>query len=130
MPKRLIDIRSRVPLLDIASYARRGPGHRDRLSPADVQQIARTVRRTPEVMVKVLSIPIGPRGPERDQPSIEGSRANNSAGRRPPAPGGFGTVGRRSVWPQLRGTHGLWLIVNASGDLAYPPFVPQANERV
>src|ERR1700685_3375075 len=41
-------------LLDIASYARRGPGQRDRLSPAEVQQIARTVRRTPEVMVKVL----------------------------------------------------------------------------
>jgi type IV secretory pathway VirD2 relaxase len=54
MPKRLIDITG-VPLLDIASYARRGPGHRDRLSPAEVQQITRTVRRTPEVMVKVLS---------------------------------------------------------------------------
>src|SRR5450432_1336326 len=54
MPKRLIDIRG-VPLLDIASYARRGPGHRDRLSPAEVQHIARTVRSTPEVMVKVLS---------------------------------------------------------------------------
>src|SRR5580658_6333888 len=55
MPKRLIDVRVGVPLLDIASYARRGPGHRDQLSPAEVQQIARTVRRTPEVMVKVLS---------------------------------------------------------------------------
>jgi len=55
MPKRLIDTRVGVPLLDIASYARRGPGHRDRLSPAEVQQIARTVRCTPEVMVKVLS---------------------------------------------------------------------------
>src|ERR1700683_1581134 len=55
MPKRPVDIRVGVPLLDIASYARRGPGHRDRLSPAEVQQIARTVRRTPEVMVKVLS---------------------------------------------------------------------------
>jgi hypothetical protein len=55
MPKRLIDIRVGVPLLDIASYTRRGPGHRDRLSPAEVQQIARTARRTPEVMVKVLS---------------------------------------------------------------------------
>jgi hypothetical protein len=42
-------------LLDIASYARRGPGRRDRLSPAELQQIVRTVRRTPEVMVKVLS---------------------------------------------------------------------------
>jgi hypothetical protein len=55
LPKQLIDTRAGVPLLDIASYARRGPGHRDRLSPAEVQQIARTVRHTPEVMVKVLS---------------------------------------------------------------------------
>src|ERR1700691_3964048 len=55
MPKQLINIRVGVPLLDIASYARRGPGNRDRLSPTEVQQIARTVRRTPEVMVKVLS---------------------------------------------------------------------------
>src|SRR5580658_759913 len=55
MPKRLVDVRVGVPLLDIASYARRGPGHRDRLSPAEVEQIALTVRRTPEVMVKVLS---------------------------------------------------------------------------
>jgi hypothetical protein len=43
------------PLLDIASYARRGPGRRDRLSPAEVELIQRTVSRTPEVMVKVLN---------------------------------------------------------------------------
>lgn len=42
------------PLLDIASYARRGPGRRDRLTPAELELIERTVRRTPEVMVKVL----------------------------------------------------------------------------
>jgi hypothetical protein len=42
------------PLFDLVSYARRGPGRRDHLSPAEIQQIARTVRRTPEVMVKVL----------------------------------------------------------------------------
>jgi type IV secretory pathway VirD2 relaxase len=54
MPKRLIEIPG-APLLDIASYARRGPAYRERLSPAEVQQIARTVGRTPEVMVKVLS---------------------------------------------------------------------------
>lgn len=40
---------------DLASHARRGPGQRDRLSPAELQQIARTVQRTPQVMVKVLS---------------------------------------------------------------------------
>ncbi len=43
------------PLLDIASYARRGPGRRDHLSPAEIELIARTVHRTPEVMVKVLT---------------------------------------------------------------------------
>ena len=42
------------PLLDVASYARRGPGRRDRLSPWEIERIARTVRRTPEVMIKVL----------------------------------------------------------------------------
>ena len=43
------------PLLDIASYARRGPGARDHLTPAEIEQIRRTVRRAPEVMVKVLA---------------------------------------------------------------------------
>lgn len=38
---------------DLTSYARRGPGQRDRLSPTEVALIARTVRHTPEVMVKV-----------------------------------------------------------------------------
>jgi relaxase-like protein len=42
-------------LLDIASYARRGPGHRDRLSSDEIALIRRTVTRTPEVMVKVLT---------------------------------------------------------------------------
>lgn len=47
------------PLFDLASYARRGPGRRDRLSPTELQQITRTVHRTPEVMVKVLSTGAG-----------------------------------------------------------------------
>lgn len=55
MPRRLIDVGGARPLLDIASYARRGPGRRDRLSQDEIELIARTVRRTPEVMVKVLS---------------------------------------------------------------------------
>ena len=42
------------PMFDLMSYARRGPGRRDRLTPAEIQQIARTVNRTPEVMIKVL----------------------------------------------------------------------------
>lgn len=55
MPRRLIDLRDAKPLLDVASYARRGPGRRDHLSQAEVELIDRTVRRAPEVMVKVLS---------------------------------------------------------------------------
>ena len=54
MPRRPINLAGQ-PLLDIGSYARRGPGRRDRLSPAEIDLIARTVRRTPEVMIKVLS---------------------------------------------------------------------------
>jgi hypothetical protein len=42
------------PPFDLLSYARRGPSRRDHLSPGGMQQVARTVRRTPEVMVKVL----------------------------------------------------------------------------
>jgi hypothetical protein len=39
--------------LDLTSYARRGPTHRDRFSPDEIAFIARTARRAPEVMVKV-----------------------------------------------------------------------------
>lgn len=42
-------------LLDIGSFARPGPARRDRLSPEELALIGRTLRRTPEVMVKVLS---------------------------------------------------------------------------
>jgi hypothetical protein len=55
MSRRLIDVGGGKPLLDIASYARRGPGRRDHLSRDETELIERTVRRTPEVMVKVLS---------------------------------------------------------------------------
>jgi hypothetical protein len=55
MSKHLIEAAAGRPLLDIASYARRGPGRRDRLSPAEIEFISRTVNRTPEVMVKVLT---------------------------------------------------------------------------
>src|SRR3954454_25052578 len=49
MPKRIVDLRSQAPLLDIVTYAR-GRGH---LTPAQRAYIARTVRRVPEVVVKV-----------------------------------------------------------------------------
>lgn len=55
MPNLRISSLEGRPLLDLSSYARRGLGHRDRLSPEQVAYISRTVRRTPEVMVKVLS---------------------------------------------------------------------------
>jgi hypothetical protein len=55
MPRRLIDLGGAQPLLDIASYARAGTGRRDRLSQEEIEIISRTIRRTPEVMVKVLS---------------------------------------------------------------------------
>jgi len=55
MPNLRISSLEGRPVLDIASYARRGPGHRDRLSPEEMALIGRTVRRTPEVMIKVLS---------------------------------------------------------------------------
>jgi len=41
--------------LDIGSYARYGPGRRDRLSPAHIAAVTRTVRGTPEVMLKMLN---------------------------------------------------------------------------
>lgn len=56
MPKRVFRIPEEAkPLLDIVSYGR--GGHREnggRLTPAQIEQIRRTVQRVPEVMVKVL----------------------------------------------------------------------------
>jgi hypothetical protein len=55
MPKRIFRIREGEPLLDIASYGRGGPGETgSRLTPVQLEQIQRTVRRTPEAVVKVL----------------------------------------------------------------------------
>jgi hypothetical protein len=51
MPRPLIDLREARPLLDIATYGRLGPGAR--VSLPELEMITRTVRRTPEVMVKV-----------------------------------------------------------------------------
>jgi hypothetical protein len=55
MARRLIETFHGRPLLDIASYARGGPQCRDRLSPEKIALISRTVSRTPEVAVKVLT---------------------------------------------------------------------------
>lgn len=52
MPTRwIVDIRNEVPLLDVASYGRTGPGRR-LLSKAEFAHVSRTVRRVPEVLVK------------------------------------------------------------------------------
>ena len=53
MPKRPIDLKAR-PLLDLASFARGGPIDRVQLSADQIALIDRTVRRVPEVMIKVL----------------------------------------------------------------------------
>jgi hypothetical protein len=52
MPKRVFALQGE-PLLEIASYGRRGSSSNLRLTPAELQRIARTVARAPEVMVKV-----------------------------------------------------------------------------
>jgi Relaxase/Mobilisation nuclease domain len=50
MKKRLIDLRLERPLLDVVSYGRAGPGS---LSRSQREYIERTVRRVPEVVIKV-----------------------------------------------------------------------------
>lgn len=51
MSKRLIDLRTQRPLLDIASFGRRGP--EAKLTAEEIAYVARTARRVPEVMIKV-----------------------------------------------------------------------------
>lgn len=54
MPKRVIDVRDGTGFFDFVSYGRGGSERPISLSRAQIEQIARTVGRTPEVMVKVL----------------------------------------------------------------------------
>lgn len=66
MPRRLVDLRGAgAPLLDIVSHARPGVARRDRLSQSFIEHITLTVRRAPEVMVKVLT---------QGQPTLNGVR--------------------------------------------------------
>lgn len=53
MPHRIIRVGRGSPLFDVSSFARHGPTGRVRLSPSQVEQIARTVARAPEVIIKV-----------------------------------------------------------------------------
>jgi hypothetical protein len=40
-------------MFELVSVARHGPGRRDKLSPSELAQIARTTRQVPEAMVKL-----------------------------------------------------------------------------
>jgi hypothetical protein len=51
MVRRVVDLSSERPLLDIASFGRRGP--EAKLTSSEVALIARTARRDPEVIIKV-----------------------------------------------------------------------------
>ncbi len=53
MPKRVVSVPRSPAALDVVSYGRRGPGSARRLAPVQIEQVARTVRRTPEVVIKV-----------------------------------------------------------------------------
>jgi relaxase-like protein len=64
MPRPLTRVAGEPPWLDIGSYGRLGATRRDRLSPEQLAVIARTVRRTPEVMVRMLN------AGGRDLPSV------------------------------------------------------------
>lgn len=55
MPRQLVDVGRGSGLLDLTSYARQGSDRRDRFTPAQIELVERTVRRAPEVMVKVLN---------------------------------------------------------------------------
>ena len=52
MKRRILDLREQAPLLDVVSYGRRGPGHRPLTKP-ELAHVSRTVRRAPEVVIKV-----------------------------------------------------------------------------
>jgi len=54
MPKTLLDLRTGRPLLDLISHGRGGPKGSIHLSAGQIAAIDRTVRRVPEVIVKVL----------------------------------------------------------------------------
>ncbi len=55
MSKRTFRIGGPEPLLDVQSFGRAGPRETgDKLTPAQLEQIRRTVTRTPEAVVKVL----------------------------------------------------------------------------
>jgi hypothetical protein len=55
MPKRVINVGEGLGFLDFISYGRSGTRRSSRFTRGEIEQIARTVGRTPEVVVKVLT---------------------------------------------------------------------------
>jgi hypothetical protein len=55
LPQRTLNLKigGGKPLLGLASYGRRGPGREGHLSASEIEHIARTIGRAPEVMVKI-----------------------------------------------------------------------------
>jgi hypothetical protein len=51
--KRVVDLTTQRPALDLVSYGRRGQGQPRSLTAADIAHVSRTVRRVPEVIIKV-----------------------------------------------------------------------------
>ena len=97
MRKRVIDLRTERPCLDIASLGRRGP--EARLTLSEVASIARTVRRVPEVMIKVsgartLQYPSGLMSDAGNLIQIPSHRAQRAGGM--PQPGELAIGERRS----------------------------------
>ena len=70
MPHRRSRERSDLSFLELVSHGRRAPSDRQvGLLPGQIEQIARTVRRTPEVMVKVaLALTKRIREPRQEEP--------------------------------------------------------------
>jgi MobA/VirD2-like, nuclease domain len=53
MRKRVVDLTTQRPALDLVSYGRRGPGQQRSLTSAEIAHVSRTVGRVPEVVIKV-----------------------------------------------------------------------------
>lgn len=53
MRKRVVSLTIQRPSLDLVSYGRRGPGQSRALTQSEIAHVSRTIRRVPEVMIKV-----------------------------------------------------------------------------
>ena len=53
MRKRVVSLTNQRPTLDLVSFGRRWPGQSRSLTPSEIAHVSRTIRRVPEVMIKV-----------------------------------------------------------------------------